>query len=88
MNGSGKGGMWPRLLFVRSFRRSDGVPEGIYGRSIYKRVVELSRVLAAPLAAQNLADVGADVVKVERPEKGDDSRTFGPPWIMECRETM
>jgi crotonobetainyl-CoA:carnitine CoA-transferase CaiB-like acyl-CoA transferase len=45
------------------------------------RVLDLSRVLAAPWASQNLADLGAEVVKVERPKVGDDSRAFGPPWV-------
>ena len=45
------------------------------------RVLDLSRVLAAPWTGQNLADLGAEVIKVERPGKGDDSRAFGPPWI-------
>jgi crotonobetainyl-CoA:carnitine CoA-transferase CaiB-like acyl-CoA transferase len=45
------------------------------------RVIDLSRILAAPLAAQNLADLGAEVIKVERPGCGDDTRGFGPPWM-------
>ncbi len=45
------------------------------------RVLDLSRVLAGPWAGQNLADLGADVIKVERPGVGDDTRTWGPPFL-------
>jgi formyl-CoA transferase len=44
-------------------------------------VLDLSRVLAGPWCGQNLADLGAEVIKVERPKSGDDSRAFGPPWL-------
>lgn len=44
------------------------------------RVLDLSRVLAGPWATQLLADYGADVLKVERPGGGDDTRAWGPPW--------
>jgi len=45
------------------------------------RVLDLSRVLAGPWASQLLADYGATVIKVERPESGDDTRHWGPPWL-------
>ena len=45
------------------------------------RVLDMSRVLAGPWSAQMLADLGADVIKVERPAMGDDSRHWGPPWV-------
>ena len=44
------------------------------------RVLELSRVLAGPWAAQTLADLGASVIKVEKPGAGDDTRTYAPPY--------
>jgi crotonobetainyl-CoA:carnitine CoA-transferase CaiB-like acyl-CoA transferase len=46
------------------------------------KVVELARILAGPWAGQLLADLGADVIKVERPGEGDDTRHWGPPFVI------
>ena len=53
---------------------SDGALAGI-------RVVDLTRILAGPLCAMMLGDMGADIVKVEPPGSGDDTRTWGPPFV-------
>ncbi len=45
------------------------------------RVLDLSRVLAGPWCGQILADLGAEVIKIERPQAGDDTRMWGPPWM-------
>ena len=45
------------------------------------RVLDLSRVLAGPWCGQTLADLGAEVIKIERPKVGDDTRSWGPPWM-------
>jgi crotonobetainyl-CoA:carnitine CoA-transferase CaiB-like acyl-CoA transferase len=63
-----------RLLRVDRGTTVSGPLQGI-------RVLDLSRILAGPWAAQLLADFGADVIKVERPGSGDDTRHWGPPWI-------
>jgi crotonobetainyl-CoA:carnitine CoA-transferase CaiB-like acyl-CoA transferase len=48
------------------------------------KVLDLSRVLAGPLAGQVLGDLGADVVKIERPGQGDDTRAWGPPFLKDA----
>lgn len=49
------------------------------------KVLDLSRILAAPWASQILADLGAEVIKVERPGAGDDTRTWGPPFLKDAQ---
>jgi len=49
------------------------------------RILDLSRVLAGPWASQLLADYGADVIKVERPQRGDETRYWGPPWVRDTQ---
>ncbi|WP_116136092.1 CaiB/BaiF CoA transferase family protein [Trinickia diaoshuihuensis] len=48
------------------------------------RVLDLSRVLAGPWASQTLADLGAEVIKIERPRTGDDTRAWGPPYLADA----
>src|SRR6266404_358793 len=49
------------------------------------RVLDLSRVLAGPWASQNLADLGAEVLKIEKPGSGDDTRSWGPPFLKDTQ---
>jgi len=48
------------------------------------KVLDLTRILAGPWATQNLADMGAEVIKIERPQVGDDTRTWGPPFLKDA----
>ena len=48
------------------------------------RVLELARILAGPWCGQLLADLGAEVIKVERPGAGDDTRSWGPPFVTDA----
>lgn len=50
------------------------------------RVLDLSRILAGPWCSQQLADLGAEVIKVEKPNEGDDTRRWGPPWLENSKE--
>jgi glutaryl-CoA transferase len=67
------GAPWPYHLRVRT------------GALSHLRVLDLSRVLAGPWASQVLADLGAEVIKVERPGSGDETRAWGPPWLRDAR---
>ena len=52
------------------------------------RVLDMSRILAGPSSAQLLGDLGADVIKIERPESGDDTRGWGPNITAEKRRPI
>ena len=63
----------------------DPTPEALTGPLQGIRVLDLSRVLAGPFSMQNLGDLGADIVKIERPGTGDESRHWGPPFLADAQ---
>ncbi|PHV07594.1 CoA transferase [Janthinobacterium sp. BJB412] len=63
-----------------STEHNSGMPKALG----HIRVLDLSRVLAGPWCSQNLADLGADVIKIERPGCGDDTRAWGPPYARDA----
>src|SRR5436853_5357910 len=64
-------------LLPRALAREPPMPGPLAGL----RVLELARILAGPWAGQILADLGADVIKIERTGAGDDTRGWGPPFV-------
>src|ERR1700712_4292152 len=65
-----------RRVRLAAVRKTDRALSGV-------RVLDLSRVLAGPWATQALGDLGADVVKIEQPGVGDDTRRWGPPFLQD-----
>ncbi|MFT8244910.1 CaiB/BaiF CoA transferase family protein [Roseomonas sp. BN140053] len=63
---------------------AETAPAPRQGPLSHVRVLDLSRIMAAPWATQILADLGADVIKVERPGVGDDTRAWGPPFLKDA----
>ncbi len=69
------------ITIFRSSDASDTRRSNMPGPLSGFRILDLSRILAGPWASQMLADLGAEVIKVERPGQGDDTRSWGPPYM-------
>jgi len=76
-NGEGRRPIDTRVRYALFQQKGEAALKPLEGL----KVVELARILAGPWAGQILADLGADVVKVERPGGGDDTRVWGPPFL-------
>ena len=69
------------VFFIQCNTKYKIIKTMMTGALSHIRVLDLSRILAGPWAGQSLADLGADVIKVEKPQCGDDTRSWGPPYI-------
>jgi len=72
---------WPIERAGRQLGKEDNMANRSAGPLEELRVLDASRVLAGPFCAQMLGDLGAEVLKVERPGQGDETRTWGPPFV-------